>query len=113
MCVSRLEADDSVSKTCLLRLHWRCGPAVLEPISHAQAGNPIVMNISPVTYREVSGWLRKHVAVVSMIVFLCSCSVRLFLAERADPRERRRSLFRCRRLFGPGSQPRGKRVPQF
>ena len=45
------------------------------------------MNISPVTYREVSGWLRKHVAVVSMIVFLCSCSVRLFLAERADPRD--------------------------
>src|SRR5215470_4729987 len=63
------------------------GPVVLEPISHAQAGSPIVMSISPVTYREVSGWLRKHVAVVSMIVFLCSCSVRLFLAERADPRD--------------------------
>ena len=37
------------------------------------------------TYHRLSSWLRNHTVAASLIVLICSASVRLFMAERVEP----------------------------
>src|SRR3954466_5264546 len=45
------------------------------------------IRISMGFYNKLSAWLRNHGILASLIVLMCSGSVRLFIAERVNPDE--------------------------